>query len=271
MAVLVTGVTGLVGARLLPRLVAAGHACRALVRAGKRVPAGVARVEGELSDRAALERAVEGVSAVVHLAAVFRTADTDLVWTTNLEGTRNLLEATKARAPGARFILASTSNVYAPASGRPGREDDPVEPAHAYPASKVAAEQALRDSGLRWTVLRFPFVYGDQDGHLEALPGHAAAGGWHPAKRISTLHHRDVATAVGLALDGAFDGRIVNVCDEAPTSLFELAALVGQPMAPSALPLDDPWHLLVDGSLARSLGFRPSVRTVYQAVEQGLV
>jgi len=271
MTVLVTGATGLVGARLLPRLVQAGIDCRALVRPGRRAPAGVPAVPGDLADASTLVQAVAGVTDVVHLAAVFRTPDTDLVWRSNLDGTRHLLAALQGHAPDARVVLASTSNVYPVDSARPGREDDPVDPAHAYPASKVAAERALRDSGLTWAVLRFPFVYGDSDGHLDDLPGHAVAGGWHPAKRMSTIHHRDIATAVRMALDGTFDGRVVNVADEAPTSLYELAALVGKELAPSSAPLEHPWHLHVDVSLARSLGFRPTVRTVHQAAQEGLI
>lgn len=271
MAVLLTGVTGLVGARLLPRLVAADVDCRALVRGRTQPPAGVAAVEGDLLDPATLTRAVEGVSAVIHLAAVFRTQDTDLIWKTNVEGTRNLVAAVQAHAPHARFILASTSHVYDINNTHPGREDDPVHPDHAYPASKVAAEDAVRTSGLAWTVLRLPFVYGDRDAHLEDLPKHVVRGKWHPAKKISTIHHRDIAAAVELALGGAFDGRIVNIADEAPLSVYELANLVGQSLGPSSEPLENPWHLHVDSTLARSLGFRPSVRTVYQAVHENLI
>ncbi|MCO5062800.1 MAG: NAD(P)-dependent oxidoreductase [Rhizobiaceae bacterium] len=271
MTVLITGVTGLVGARLLPRLVEAGVDCRALVRGGKDVPAGVTAVEGDLFDRSTLGQAVQGVTDIIHLAAVFRTQDTDLIWKSNLEGAQNLVGAAKDHAPEARFILASTSNVYGADGTHPGREDDAVDPKHAYPASKVAAEKVLRESGLNWAVLRFPFVYGDQDGHLEELPKHAVAGKWHPAKRISTIHHRDIATAIKLALDGLFDGRIVNISDEAPSSIYELAALVGEKLESSAEPLENPWHLHVDASLARSLGFQPSVRTVYQAAQDKLM
>lgn len=271
MAVLLTGVTGLVGARLLPRLVAAGLDCRALVRRGKEAPAGVTSVEGDLLDAATLAQAVDGISNVIHLAAVFRTQDTDLIWKSNLEGTRNLIAAAQAHAPQARFILASTSNVYDMDSSHPGREDDPVEPKHHYPASKIAAENELRASGLKWAVLRFPFVYGDRDGHLEDLPKYALSGKWHPAKKISTIHHRDIATAIELALSGTFDDRVVNISDEAPLSIYELANLVGGSLPSSSEPLENPWHLHVDSSLARSLGFQPTVRTVYQAVQEKLM
>ena len=266
--ILITGVTGLVGERLLQRLVDAGMDCRALVRGGKRVPAGVTAIEGNLFDAASLTEAVKDVSAIIHLAAVFRTPDTDLIWKSNLDGACNLIAAVKAHAPDARFILASTTNVYNATNSHPGREDDEVAPQQAYPASKVAAEQELRESGLTWAVLRFPFVYGDGDGHLESLPQYAIAGKWHPAMRMSTIHHRDIATAMNLALAGVMDGRIVNISDEAPTSIYELAKLVGEPLESSSEPLVNPWYLVSDSSLARSLGFQPLLRTVYQAMQE---
>jgi nucleoside-diphosphate-sugar epimerase len=268
---LVTGVTGLVGERLLRRLVDAGMDCRALVRAGKRISDGVEVVEGDLFDIASLTQAVKDVSAIIHLAAVFRTPDTDLIWKSNREGTRHLISVVKAHSPAARFILASTTNVYNADNPHPSLEDDPVAPQQAYPASKVVAEQELRDSGLNWVVLRFPFVYGDGDGHLEALPKYAKAGKWHPAMRMSTIHHRDIATAMHLALDGVMDGRIVNIADEAPTSVYELAQLVGEALASSCEPLVNPWYLLSDSTLARRLGFQPTVRTVYQAVQENIL
>jgi nucleoside-diphosphate-sugar epimerase len=270
MTTLITGVTGLVGSRLLPRLVEAGIDCRALVRSGSSVSTEVSPVQGDILDPATLSRAVEGVSTVIHLAAVFRTPDTDLIWKVNLEGTRNLIEATRKHAPAARFILASTSNIYDASSPKPGHEDDPVAPQHAYPASKLAAEKLLRESGLTWSILRFPFVYGEGDGHLESLPTLAAQGriAFHPAQRMSLIHHRDIAEAVKMAIRGAMDHQIINITDEAPTSIYELFGLVGQTIAPSSEPLVNPWHLHVDGSRARKLGFRPTVRTVYQATEE---
>lgn len=268
--ILVTGATGLIGSRLLPRLVEAGYDCFAMVR-GKEVANGVTAIEGDLFEPATLEVAVKDAIAIIHLAAVFRSPDTDLIWKSNLEGTRNLIDAVKSNAPDARFIFASTSHVYGMNNPHPGREDDALNPQHAYPASKVAAENKLRESGLMWSVLRFPFVYGDGDGHLEELPKHVVAAKFHPAMRMSTIHHRDIYTAIMMALQGIMDGRVVNIADEAPTTLYELLQLVGEPMTSSADPLMNPWYLHADASLARSLGFQASVRTVYQAVQENLL
>ena len=269
MTILVTGGTGLVGSRLLKRMVAAGVECRAIVRPGKELPAGVTAVEGDLLDPASLEVAVEGVSAVVHLAALLRTPDSDAIWKTNVDGTRNLIDAAKQQASDLRVIMASTGLVYNPDSARPALEGDPVDPKMAYPASKLAAEGKLRDSGLNWAILRLGFVYGDGDEHLQAVPGLAARFKWHPANKLSLIHHQDIATAVDLALAGAMDRHIVNIVDEAPTSIYEIAGLVGAAMEPSSEPLTNPWFGQLDGTLARSLGFQSAVATVHQSCREG--
>jgi UDP-glucose 4-epimerase len=271
MTILVTGGTGLVGSRLLHRLVTAGIACRALVRPGKDLPGGVTRVEGDILDPATLGPAVAGVSAIVHLAAVFRTPNPEDIWAANRDGTRNLISAVVQHAPQARFIMSSTSNIYNADSPRPGREDDAVDPKQDYPASKAIAETDLRNSGLDWSILRFGFVYGDKDGHIESLPKLAVAHKMHPATRMSMIHHRDIATIVQLALAGAMDGRVVNCTDDAPISIYDLCALVGEPIPASGDPLPYPWRLQMDGALARSLGFVPTVATTFQAAREAIL
>lgn len=265
MTILVTGGTGLVGPRLLKRLTAAGIECRALVRSGKDLPDGVGRIDGDVLSPDSLPAAVKGVTAVIHLAAVFRTRDDDQIWAVNREGTRNLIAAVQEHSPRARFLLASTSNVYNAESPHPGREDDDVTPTLAYPASKIDAEKLLRSSGLTWGILRLPFIYGDQDGHLESLPDLAAGMGWHPAQKLSVIHHADVATAFTLALTGAFDGRTVNIADESPLSIYEMSQIVGYNYPSSAEPLPQPWKGQMDVTLARGLGFTPTISTIYDA------
>ncbi|MFC3456540.1 NAD-dependent epimerase/dehydratase family protein [Amycolatopsis speibonae] len=265
MTILVTGATGLVGTRLLPRLVEAGHDVRALVRSERPLPSGVEGVVGDILDPDSLPAAVKGISAVVHMAAVLRTPNPEQIEQVNLDGTRNLIEAVNANAPEARFMMASTSLVYSHDLPNPAREDDRTEAPMAYPASKVKAEKLLRESGLNWSVLRLAFVYGDGDNHLQSAPGLLAGWDWHPSQSLSLVHHRDIATAVNLALTGAMDGQTVNITDEAPTTVLEIAKIVGADYPASAEPLAQPWMGRIDGSLARSLGFTPTVSTVYQA------
>src|ERR1700677_3678587 len=271
MTILITGGRGLVGSRLLRRFVDAGVNCRALVRPGSGVSARATPVEGDLLDAGSLKQAVEGVSAIVHLAAVFRTQNEDDIWRANLDGTKNLIAAAKAHAPQARFIMASTGLVYDADASYPGLEEGATNPNLAYPANKIAAENELRNSGLNWSILRLGFVYGDGYGHLAALPSIVARFKWHPAKTLSLVHQRDVAGAVELALTGAMNGQIVNICDDAPASLYEMASLVGSPLEPSAEPLTDPWMGRMDGSRLRRVGFQPTVPTLYQAMRQGIL
>jgi len=271
MTTLVTGGTGLVGSRLLRHLVDAGIECRALVRTGKDAPAGAITIEGDLFDTAALKKAVKRVSSVIHLAAVFRTPDESAIWQANLEGTRTLIAAIQQHAPQSRVIMASTCLVYDEDASRPGLEEDEVHPKHAYPASKAAAEKELRESGLNWSILRLPFVYGDGDEHLAAVPAMVSRMKWHPAQTFSLAHQRDVARAFELALTGAMDGRIVNIADDAPSTLYDMAKAVGVTIESTAEPLKNPWWGRADGALSRRLGFKPAVATLNQAIQEGLL
>jgi len=269
--ILLTGATGLVGSRLLPRLVDAGFSVRALVRRDVDLPAGATAVRGDLDDAASLREAVEGVDAVVHLAALFRTGDEDAIWRANHDGTRHLLEAVSSHAPTARFVMASTGQVYDATADHPAHEDDGTSPSQAYPASKIAAENLVRESGLTWAILRLPFVYGDGDGHLASIPRLATLFGLHPAHTYSVAHHRDIAVMVLLALSGVADGRTVNVTDDAPVTVWEMATLAGDPIPGSATTLENPWSGRMDGSLARELGFQPTVPTIRAAAAEGIL
>ena len=269
--VLLTGASGLVGSRLLPRLATSGFDCRALVRGDLDLPPGTTAARGDLGEPGSLQAAVEGVDAVVHLAALFRTDDQDAIWRANLDGTRNLIDAVRTHSPRARFVMASTGNVYDADASRPARETDTCSPTLAYPASKVAAENVLRDSGLKWTILRLPFVYGDGDGHLASLGALAHRFGLHPAHTYSVAHHRDIAAVIQLALTGAMDRRTVNITDDAPVTVYEMAQLGGNPIAASAEPLTNPWSGRMDGSLLRGFGFRPTVPTIHAAAHDGIL
>jgi len=119
--------------------------------------------------------------------------------------------------------------------------------------------------------LRLPFVYGDDDGHLATIPVLAPRFGLHPANVFSLAHHRDIAVAVRLALTGVMDGRVVNVTDDADATGFEMAKLSGNPIEGSAEPLINPWAGRMDGTLARELGFEPTVPTIRHAAAEGIL
>lgn len=173
--VVVTGAQGFIGAALCARFIESGRPYRGLVRGPiADVPARPDLIAiGDLATapEADLEAALEGASAVVHLAGrahVMREKAPDAearFHAANVVATQRLLRAA-LRAGVARFIFASTVKVHGEASepGKPFRASDPYAPADAYARSKVAAEEALlaacRDTWMRPAILRLPLVYG---------------------------------------------------------------------------------------------------------------
>jgi|SRR5215211_3164935 len=278
MTTLVTGATGRLGIRFLPRLLDRGESVRVLARDPARTELvqarGVDVVSGDLRDAGARARAVDGVDAIVHLAASFRGVPDDEAVAVNETATIALAE-TALDADVPRFVYASTNLVYGPGRGRPAREDDAPAPAGAYPSSKAAAEEALsglhRDRGLGVRIVRFAFVYGERDPHLaESLMW---ARQWPAHKRLHMVHHADVGQALLLALRaGGIDGETFNAADDAPVTALELFELNREPLPgdASTRALDDPWEGIVDTVKIRDeLGFRPLYSSVHAAKAAG--
>jgi nucleoside-diphosphate-sugar epimerase len=216
-------------------------------------------VVGDVTNPAMLQAAVDGVDAVVHLAAFFRGATPEQMEIVNHQGTVHLARAGLA-ARVTRFVFASTSLVYASGLNRPACESDPVQPAWPYPASKLAAEQSLlgmqRDDGLDVRVLRLAFVYGDGDPHLrDWLPRLRD----RPSALMQLVHHADVGQAIDLALrDNA--GGIYNVADEEVLRVHQIRGLLGEPFhAEDEIVHTSPeWTGVMDTARIRTeLGFRP--------------
>jgi dihydroflavonol-4-reductase len=157
MRALVTGATGFVGAAVARALIREGWQVRALARRGsdrrniQHLPVEV--VEGELADRASLEPALTDCQALFHVAADYRLGafDPRQLYQTNVEGTRNILDA--SRQAGVRRVVytSSVATVGIPADGSPGNEDTPVGVADMighYKRSKFLAEQVVREAAV---------------------------------------------------------------------------------------------------------------------------
>jgi NADH dehydrogenase len=158
MKVLVTGATGLVGRRLVARLVRSAVNVRAFVR----TPGPLADLSGEaveiatgsIEDRAAVERAVAGCDVVVHLANATGVIDETRVHAVNVGGTENVLGA--ARAAGVqRIVFTSTVSAMRARLGPYGR-------------SKRLAEERVRAGGVPYVILRPSLVYGGGETGLVA-------------------------------------------------------------------------------------------------------
>jgi nucleoside-diphosphate-sugar epimerase len=278
--ILVTGATGRVGSRFVPRLLQQGEAVRVLVREPAKAQAleqlGAEVVAGDLKDTNDVDKALTGVDAVVHLAAVFRGVSPEEMIAVNQVATAELASAAM-RASVGRFVYASTTLVYGPGQkDRPALEtDEPTPGGRAYPASKAAGEKALlelhQSEGLPLRIARLSFVYGDGDPHLaESL---AWARNWPPHQRLHLVHHADVSQALHrLVLADGFDGAVFNVGDDAPVTALELLTLNGEPISEDAAsrPLDNPWDSIADTTkIRRDLGLRPIYPTVYTAKDAG--
>jgi nucleoside-diphosphate-sugar epimerase len=275
MKILVTGATGKVGSRFVPRLLAKGYNVRILVRDASKAAAlaalGAEVVTGDLFDAAGLAPAVAGVDAVIHLAALFRTfTDNEGIIKTNHEGSVTLGDAAVA-AGVKRFIFVSTSNVYGSGYGHPAREDDSVNinDPRPYASSKIAAEQELLKKEMDVRVLRLGFVYGDKDPHIEEIIPLLKKMKRHPGSRMHMVHHLDVAQALIMLLErDGLNGEIFNIADDAPITLYELADSVGKAadtFDAAEAPPADPFEGITDISKLRETGFRLLVPSYYVA------
>jgi dihydroflavonol-4-reductase len=144
--VLVTGASGFVGWQIARLLLERGYRVRALARPSSSIPElDIERVTGDLRDPASLARAVAGCGVVFHVAADYRlwSKDPQEMYRSNVDGTRNILLASKA-AGVERFVYTSTVGCIGVPSGGIGDENQPVslqEMAGPYKRSKYLAEQ----------------------------------------------------------------------------------------------------------------------------------
>lgn len=143
----ITGATGFVGQALLDRAADAGIPVRALARKAQKPRDGVEWIAGDLDAAEQLRTLVRGAEAVVHVAGVVN--DAAQFERGNVLGTLNVIEAAKAEGVQ-RFIHVSSLSA---------REPD----LSAYGASKARAEKLVMASGLDWTIVRPPGIYGPRD------------------------------------------------------------------------------------------------------------
>lgn len=276
MNIFVTGATGRVGSRLVPHLLDRGDSVRVLVRDPKRAQKltklGAQIIPGDLLNPASFAHALSGMDVIIHLAAFFRGATPEESHAINLQGTLELAHAAlQAGVP--RFVFASTNLVYGPGREQPFLETDSLHPAAPYPKAKVEAEQALlelhRTRGLDLRVLRFAFVYGEEDPHLSE--GLQWFRNWNPEQQIHMVHHADIAQAVMLAADKqGLSGQIFNVADDEPASAGEIMKLYDEPIAEDAAsrPIDPAWHQLVDTAKIREqMGYQPIYPSLQSVIE----
>lgn len=263
MKIFVTGATGVIGRRVVPLLVGAGHRVSAVARtpeqAAALTAAGATAVQVDLFTAPEVRAALRGHDAVVNLATHMPASSMRMflpwAWRENdriRKVASAILAAAAADAGVGRFIQESFA-VYPDCGDAWIHESVPIAPAR-YNRTVADAELAALRFGARGgvgIVLRFAGFYGSDSSHLRDMVN-LVRKGWAPLPGspdafYSSVSHDDAASAVVAAL-GARAG-IYNVADDEPLRRREyadsLAAALGV-APPRFLP---GWVTRVSGSL----------------------
>ena len=239
MKALVTGATGFVGGHLVDQLLARGDTVTALVRSETRAAPlaqrGVTLVLGDLHHHGALQEAAAGQDVVYHAAALTGAIDEAEFLAANRDGTVNLAHACVATGGRQRFILVSSMAAGGPARpGVPRTADGHDRPVTMYGRSKLAAERALRDEPLKWTILRPPTVYGPRDRDNLLTIFRATRLGFAPVfgdgtMELALIHVEDLAAAIVAAGSlPELDGRVFYVNHPEIVTSADLVRTIGR-------------------------------------------
>jgi nucleoside-diphosphate-sugar epimerase len=293
MNVFVSGATGVLGRRVVRRLLAEGVPVTALARSAAKAAAlaaaGARPLGVSLFDREGLREAVAGHDVVLNLATAIpsgESAGRAAAWVDNdrirREGSRNLVDAALA-AGASRFVQESVAFVYADAGDRVVDESDPVALSATTATAHEAEAEAARFAaeGGDGVALRFGIFYGPDSAHtvdmVRAARAGVALGFGPPSAYRSLVTTDDAARAVIAALVGP--SGTYNVVDDHPVTEEEMFAALADalgtgPLAPPAVPTD-PTVLGLAEAIRRSLrisnrrfreatGWTPAVPSVWE-------
>ncbi|MGC6401055.1 NAD-dependent epimerase/dehydratase family protein [Sphingomonas sp. FW199] len=231
MIVAITGGTGFVGTRLIELATDRGHAVRALTRRDRAERPGVTWVPGALDRADSLAALVQGANAVIHVAGVVNAADRAGFVAGNVDGTRAMLEAAQS-AGVRRFVHVSSLSAREPNLS-------------IYGWSKAEGDKLVMASGLDWTIVRPPAIYGPGDHEMLEMFRLAKRGlvPLPPPGRFSTIHVDDLARLLlALALEPVGVRAVYEADDETPRgwSHADFARALGRATGGRAIPLSMP-------------------------------
>lgn len=282
MKILLTGGTGFVGPVVAKALARRGHQIRALVRRTSDrthldAVGGIEYAFGDVCDADSLPPALDGVDAVMHVAAVTKGLKRDDYFRVNHFGTRQLVEAAVA-AGVERFVHCSTLAAAGPMrNGRPSVEEDEPRPVSLYGTSKLAGEEAVRRHAdrIHVTIVRPPIVYGPRDRDFFEVFKMASTGlglkiGLFGSKKFSIIHVDDLAEALAVALEKGRpvqglrgpDG-LYHVSDGGIYAWEELIRRAGAALGRNTVVLPVPesltWPVGLWGTVAARLSGKPQI------------
>jgi UDP-glucose 4-epimerase len=290
---LVTGGCGFIGANLVPMLVGRGADVRILDNFSLAGPDRVAGsgadvVEGDIRDRDAVARAMDGVEAVIHLAAFGNVVDSVAEpyenFDVNARGTLNVLSGAAA-AGVRRFVFASTGGALIGDATPPVDERSVPRPISPYGASKLSGEgycHAFRGSyGLETVALRFANVYGPRSEHKKgaitawikrALKGQPLVLYGDGSASRDFLYVEDLCRGILAAYDAPEIQPVVHLSSERETTLVELARLIVEATG-TEVPIEHHGrrrgeverNFAMAGLASEVLGFSPSI-----SLEEGI-
>ena len=243
----ITGATGFVGSRMLDLSVQQGYDVRALTRRRQDDRPGVTWVRGALDDQNSLTELCKGADMTLHIAGVVNAPDRRGFEAGNIDGTLAIVEAAK-QAGTKRFIHVSSLAATQPQLS-------------IYGETKAKAEKIVATSGLDWTIIRPPAVYGPGDGEFLDLFKMARLGfvTMPPDAdgRLSVIHVHDLCRAL-LALlpeQEDFTAQIFEVDDGKPGGWTQesFAKAIGSAMGKRVAAVGVPKSLLRLGAMADRL------------------
>lgn len=266
MTSLVTGANGFIGRRIT------GPNEKGLLRKVSTLPNAV---YGDLLDPISLAAACQGCETIFHCAGyahALTSSDPNAHWRINFEGTRNLLLAA-GNAGVKRFVFLSSVKAMADPGGDCVDENWPGEPNTQYGKAKRAAEEAVLEAGLKYSMhvvnLRLSMVYGRGGrGNLERM-ARLIRTGWFPPlpetrNRRSLVHVDDVVSAMRLAADAPLaNGKTYIVADSRAHSGREIYDAIRASFNESSVPSarESTWQ--VPSGLLRAGG---KVGDIFEAV-----
>lgn len=208
MKVLLTGAMGNIGLATLEALLVEGHDVVAFdlnTRRSRKLAAGLPQrvhfIWGDITSREPLQKALEGVDAVIHLAGIIppnAERVPELARKVNVDATRELIAQMEESPTAKRLVFASSMGIFGDAQDRepPLRVDTPVSPTDTYGHHKVECENAIQQSYLKWTILRLAAV---TPIHLQAQDPSIMFESSADA-RFEFLHPADAGTAFARAV-----------------------------------------------------------------------
>lgn len=281
--VLVTGGAGFIGSHLCEALLLRGYGVRVLDNlvygSRENVPAGARFIEGDITSFADCEKAMDGVSAVFHCAAMSRSAPSEalmhLCGEVNILGTQNVLMA--ARDAGVEKIIYSGSSTFYGNQPAPHREEMSGDFLNIYALSKYVGEQYCLHFDARHNlaavILRYFNVYGPRQPQsgayalvlgifLEQLKrGEALEIHGDGLQRRDFVHVLDVVRANIAALEKPVRHAVINIGSGTSTSVQELADRISTRQVFGPRRRGDAMETLADITRARRLlDWEPSVR-----------